>query len=74
MRGTPQASCGSRTGTPPTETVLDTRFTPEWLEDHPNDAALVRILAQRRDEPKADAVRRGGIGELDDLVTALRDT
>lgn len=45
--------------TPPTETVLDTRFTPEWLAGHPGDAALVRILAQRRDEPKGDEARRG---------------
>jgi pimeloyl-ACP methyl ester carboxylesterase len=45
--------------TPPTETVLDTRFTPAWLADHPGDAALVRILAQRRDEPTSDEARRG---------------
>lgn len=43
----------------PTETVLDTRFTPEWLAEHPNDAALVRILAQRRDEPKSEDARHG---------------
>jgi pimeloyl-ACP methyl ester carboxylesterase len=44
---------------PPTETVLDTRFTPEWLADHPRDATLVQILAKRRDEPRSDEARRG---------------
>ena len=44
---------------PPTATVLDTRFTPEWLAAHPRDATLVEILAKRRDEPKSVEAVRG---------------
>lgn len=43
----------------PTPTVLDTRFTPEWLDEHPRDATLVGFLAKRRDQPKAADVVRG---------------
>jgi pimeloyl-ACP methyl ester carboxylesterase len=39
--------------------ILDTRFTPEWLADHPDDAGLVAFMAQRRDADKAPEVRRG---------------
>ena len=31
----------------PTPEVLDTRFTPDWLAEHPGDAALVDALAKR---------------------------
>lgn len=42
----------------PTPTVLDTRFTPAWLDEHRRDATLVGFLAKRRQEAKpADAVR-----------------
>jgi pimeloyl-ACP methyl ester carboxylesterase len=42
-----------------TETVLDTRFTPSWLAEHPGDAALVDLLATRMTAPKSPEVRRG---------------
>lgn len=43
----------------PDPTVLDTRFTPAWLADHPNDAALVAVLAERVLADKAPEVVRG---------------
>jgi pimeloyl-ACP methyl ester carboxylesterase len=39
--------------------VLDTRFTPEWLADHPRDAALVAGRAQRLSEHPDPEVGRG---------------
>lgn len=43
----------------PSAIVLDTRFTDEWLADHPNDAALVGFLAQRVLAEKPSEVVRG---------------
>ncbi|MCU1369003.1 MAG: alpha/beta hydrolase fold [Ilumatobacteraceae bacterium] len=48
-----------------TATVLDTRFTPEWLTDHPDDAALVALLAARRNAAKTPEVARGERLQLD---------
>jgi len=39
--------------------ILDTRFTPEWLAEHPADRALVEIMAARRGDAKSDQQRRG---------------
>ncbi|WP_421121771.1 alpha/beta fold hydrolase [Aquihabitans daechungensis] len=50
---------------PATETVLDTRFTPEWLAEHRRDATLVEFMAKRRDEAKSDEVRRGERAQLE---------
>ncbi len=43
----------------PSPTVLDTRFTPAWLDEHPRDATLVGFLTKRRGQPKAPEVVRG---------------
>jgi pimeloyl-ACP methyl ester carboxylesterase len=39
--------------------LLDTRFTPDWLADHPGDRALADMMASRRGAPKAEAQLRG---------------
>ena len=44
--------------------LLDTRFTPEWLDAHPADRRLAEMLvARRRAEKSADA-RRGEAEQL----------
>ena len=48
----------------PTPTVLDTRFTPEWLAEHPGDAALVDFMAKRAAVPKDDETVRGEQAQL----------
>lgn len=45
--------------TAPSATILDTRFTEEWLAEHPNDAALVAVLAERVLAEKSPEVVRG---------------
>lgn len=39
--------------------ILDTRFTPEWLEEHEGDRMLVEMLTADRDDGKPDDVLRG---------------
>ncbi|HEV2309978.1 MAG TPA: alpha/beta fold hydrolase [Acidimicrobiia bacterium] len=39
--------------------LLDTRFTPSWLEAHPDTRAFVEVLAQRPARPSGGEVRRG---------------
>ena len=39
--------------------ILDTRFTPEWLAEHPGDRALVEMMAARSNEPKTLEQLRG---------------
>jgi 3-oxoadipate enol-lactonase len=39
--------------------ILDTRFTPEWLQDHPSDQQLVAMMAKQRGAAKTDEQRRG---------------
>jgi pimeloyl-ACP methyl ester carboxylesterase len=39
--------------------ILDTRFTPEWLVEHPTDRALVEMMAARNNVAKTDEQRRG---------------
>jgi 3-oxoadipate enol-lactonase len=40
-------------------TLLDTRFTPEWLATHDDDRALIDLLADRQDSEQSEAVREG---------------
>jgi pimeloyl-ACP methyl ester carboxylesterase len=39
--------------------ILDTRFTPEWLADHPADQAMVEMMAARRGGPRTPEQLRG---------------
>jgi pimeloyl-ACP methyl ester carboxylesterase len=39
--------------------LLDTRFTPEWLAEHPNDRRLADMMAARRGGEKAGEQLRG---------------
>jgi 3-oxoadipate enol-lactonase len=39
--------------------ILDTRFTPGWLAEHPADAGLAKLMAERRNQPKTGEQRRG---------------
>ncbi|HEY8218130.1 MAG TPA: alpha/beta fold hydrolase [Acidimicrobiia bacterium] len=39
--------------------LLDTRFTPSWLEAHPDDRALAQFMAQRGSAPRSDDELRG---------------
>jgi pimeloyl-ACP methyl ester carboxylesterase len=56
---------------PPDEAVvvavelLDTRFTPAWLDAHPSDRQLVAYFADRRGAPKSDAQERGEALQLE---------
>lgn len=44
--------------------ILDTRFTPEWLATHPSDQALVEMLVARRSQPDTDEQARGKAEQL----------
>ena len=44
--------------------LLDTRFTPEWLAEHPQDRALVEGRAARTTPPKSAEARRGEVEQL----------
>jgi 3-oxoadipate enol-lactonase len=46
-------------------TLLDTRFTPDWLTAHPHDQALVAMRAERGAAPKAAGQRRGELAQLE---------
>jgi 3-oxoadipate enol-lactonase len=39
--------------------ILDTRFTPDWLENHADDRALAALLGQRFTIEQTEDVRRG---------------
>lgn len=39
--------------------LLDTRFTPEWLAEHPTDRVLAAGMAERGAAPKSADIRRG---------------
>jgi pimeloyl-ACP methyl ester carboxylesterase len=39
--------------------LLDTRFTPAWLESHPNDRALADMVVQLSEGATSDEARRG---------------
>jgi 3-oxoadipate enol-lactonase len=46
-------------------TLLDSRFTPEWLAAHDDDRALVEMVADMQGAPASDEVRRGEVAQLD---------
>lgn len=58
------------TGMDPTERamisrqILDSRFTPEWLESHEGDGALAGLLAQHFTVDQSAEVRRGEAMQL----------
>ena len=39
--------------------ILDTRFTPDWLEHHDGDRALASLMAQRSTTDKSEDERKG---------------
>lgn len=43
---------------------LDTRFTPEWLAEHPSDQALVDVMTNSATIEKSDDVQRGEAAQL----------
>lgn len=45
--------------------LLDTRFTPGWLADHPADQGLVDLVAGRMTVEKSAAQLRGEAGQLE---------
>ena len=45
--------------------LLDTRFTPEWLENHEADRNLVTMMTARTAGTKAPEVVRGELAQLD---------
>jgi pimeloyl-ACP methyl ester carboxylesterase len=44
--------------------IVDTRYTPEWLADHPLDQAIVRMRAESARAPKSEAQLRGAHEQL----------
>ena len=46
-------------------TLLDTRFTPEYLAEHETDRMLAEMAGQRRESPSVGEVRRGELAQLD---------
>jgi pimeloyl-ACP methyl ester carboxylesterase len=56
--------------------LLDTRFTPDWLAEHPGDQAIVDMMAQRETGTKSADALRGEQEQLDarsrhDVTTRL---
>jgi pimeloyl-ACP methyl ester carboxylesterase len=45
--------------------LLDTRFTPEWLAEHPADRGLADMMVSRRQGAKDEDVRRGEREQLE---------
>lgn len=45
--------------------IADTRFTPEWLDDHPFEKAVVELMAAPRDREKPPEVARGEAEQLE---------
>ncbi len=45
--------------------LLDSRFTPAWLAEHPSDRGLVEMQARRMAEPRTDEQTRGERGQLE---------
>lgn len=45
-------------------TLLDTRFTPGYLDAHPADKALAGMIAARRPSPGGEEARRGEMEQL----------
>jgi 3-oxoadipate enol-lactonase len=44
--------------------LLDTRFTPEWLDTHPNDRALADFIVQRETSTRSPDEERGMTEQL----------
>jgi len=44
--------------------ILDTRFTPAWLAEHPSDRVLAEMMAARNDAPRSAEQRRGEAEQL----------
>jgi 3-oxoadipate enol-lactonase len=40
-------------------TLMDTRFTPEWLAEHERDRTIAEMVTQRRETPTDSEVARG---------------
>jgi pimeloyl-ACP methyl ester carboxylesterase len=45
--------------------LLDTRFSPEWLADHPADRGLVELIAARRGAPRSAEEQRGIAAQME---------
>ncbi len=45
--------------------ILDSRFTPEWLADHPTDRGLAEMMAERRSSEKSPEQQRGEAAQLE---------
>jgi pimeloyl-ACP methyl ester carboxylesterase len=45
--------------------ILDSRFTPEWLAEHPADKGVVDLQLARAAEPKTEEQLRGERGQLE---------
>ena len=45
-------------------TLLDTRFTPEWLAAHPLDRTIIEARAESAGVPRSAEQRRGELGQL----------
>jgi 3-oxoadipate enol-lactonase len=45
--------------------ITDTRFTAEWLAEHPTDRAIVEMMGARRTEPKSTEQLRGEREQLE---------
>lgn len=50
---------------PATPTIVDTRFTAEWLAEHPRDAVLVEVMEKRPQHPEGSPARRGERAQLE---------
>jgi 3-oxoadipate enol-lactonase len=46
-------------------TLLDSRFTPEWIAAHDGDRAIVEMVAGMQGAPSDGEVRRGELAQLD---------
>jgi pimeloyl-ACP methyl ester carboxylesterase len=46
-------------------TLLDTRFTPEYLAEHETDRVLAEFVGQRRASPPTGDAQRGQVAQLD---------
>jgi pimeloyl-ACP methyl ester carboxylesterase len=45
--------------------ILDTRFTPAWLDEHPVDRLIAEVMAQRAASEPTDEQRRGEAMQLE---------
>jgi len=44
--------------------IVDSRYSPEWLADHPLDQALLRVRAESASRPRSDAELQGAHEQL----------